>query len=59
MLDVKTRRMVHYRTQAGQAGVSPQMATVLNNIARSLPGLASQHEVLAAIGDEERRQPRS
>ena len=44
-----------YSSEAAEIGVSPRKANVLQNIANSLSGLASQYEMLTAIADEERR----
>jgi hypothetical protein len=45
-----------YREQADKPGLSPKMATVLRNMSHSFAGLASQHDVLIAVRDEEQRQ---
>ena len=44
-----------YRNQAKQPGISSKMAGVLENIARSFTGLASQFELLLALDKNERR----
>ena len=44
---------VEYKSLARQAGVSEERITLLNNIARSLKGLASQLDRLAVLLREE------
>lgn len=46
---------MEYRLQAHQPGITPRMAKVLENIANSFSGLASQYEILKAIATEEHR----
>jgi len=44
-----------YKSLARQAGVSEERTTLLNNIARSLKGVASQLDRLAVLLREEAR----
>lgn len=44
-----------YRGHASEAGVTPQKAAVLRNIAHSYAGLAHQFEMLATCPDEDGR----